>query len=294
MTITLLGASGHVGGQAAQFLLDRGQAVRVVGRRAEALKPLAARGAEVRAGDLRDARFLRQALAGSDAALVMIPPDYTAPDMLARQGEVGEAIRAALAETGVPKVVSLSSVGAELPAGTGNIRVLHAQEQRLNTLASDVLHLRAAYFMENLLHAIPVIRAAAKLLDMYSPGVRLNLVASRDIAAAAAAALAARDFTGKSVRYALGPRALTMSEVAPILGAAIGQPQLVYEQVPAEAVKQGMRGAGFSAQAADLFEEMANAFNSGLIATIDDARWALPTSLETFAREVFAPAWQGH
>jgi uncharacterized protein YbjT (DUF2867 family) len=292
--ITIIGASGQIGNKVAAILLDKGQKVRVIGRRADALKPLAAKGAEVVVGDASDVDFLIGALKQSSAVFTMIPPNYGALEMLAEQAKFGETIAVAVSKAGVEKIVNLSSIGAELSAGTGPIRTLHAQEQRLNKLTGiDLLHLRPAYFMENLLNAIPVIKQSGKLLDQVLADAPVDMVATKDIAAAVADALANPRFTGKSVRYLLGTRTLTFKEVAPILGASIGKPDLVYEQIPAAPIKKGMMAHGFSQQVVDLFEEMANALSNGKIrGPIRNAANTTPTSIEEFAKTVFAPAYR--
>jgi uncharacterized protein YbjT (DUF2867 family) len=58
----VLGASGNTGHVVAKNLLARGQKVRVVGRNAAHLQPLAAEGAEIFIGDVSDASVLTKAL----------------------------------------------------------------------------------------------------------------------------------------------------------------------------------------------------------------------------------------
>ncbi|HEV7219760.1 MAG TPA: NAD(P)H-binding protein, partial [Terriglobales bacterium] len=71
----ILGASGNTGHIVANQLLAQQKKVRVVGRHAAHLQPLAAQGAEVFVGDLADASALTKAFQGADSAYVMIPPD---------------------------------------------------------------------------------------------------------------------------------------------------------------------------------------------------------------------------
>ncbi|MBK6843871.1 MAG: NmrA family NAD(P)-binding protein [Gemmatimonadetes bacterium] len=62
--ILVAGASGQLGGTVARLLLAEGFPVRALARRREPLRPLADLGAEIVAGDLRDAGAVRQACAG--------------------------------------------------------------------------------------------------------------------------------------------------------------------------------------------------------------------------------------
>ncbi len=67
MKILVTGASGFIGGRFARFALEQGLAVRVNGRREEALQPLVARGAEFMAGDLSDPALVRALCSDVDA-----------------------------------------------------------------------------------------------------------------------------------------------------------------------------------------------------------------------------------
>ena len=61
----------------------------------------------------------------------------------------------------VPRVVTLSSVGADLPTGTGPILGLRAMEERFNQIPGiHIVHLRPGYFLENVLPNIGLIKSA--------------------------------------------------------------------------------------------------------------------------------------
>ncbi len=288
--ITVMGASGNTGRVVAGALLDRGEKVRVVGRDARKLAPLVARGAEAAVGDATDAAFLARAFAGAESAYTLIPPDVRAPDFRAYQDRIGEATVQALRQAGVKRVVFLSSVGAELPAGTGPIAGLHAQEERLRKLGVAVLLLRPGYFFENLHASLPIIRHQGVNGGAIAPDVKMAMIATRDIGAAAAAAMTTRDFTGVEVRNLLGPRDLSMAEATRILGAAIGKPDLAYVQFPYEAFAAALTQGGLSADLARLYAEMSRAFNDGLV-KVEGGRTpasTTPSTFESFAGELAA------
>lgn len=288
--IVLMGAGGNTGRVAAEALLARGEKVRVIGRDAGKLAALKARGAEVAVGDAADAAFLERAFAGAGAAYTLIPPAIGLPDFPAYQDRIGEATTAALRKAGVKRVVFLSSVGADLPSGTGPIAGLHRQEERLRGLGVAVVSLRPAYFMENLYASFPVIRHQGVNGSALAPTLKMPMIATRDIGAAAAEALGARDGSGFQVRYLLGARDYTMAEVTGILGAAIGKPGLPYVQFPYDAFGGALEQAGLGRSLAGLYVEMSKAFNEGRI-SVPGGRTAAnttPTTLEAFAKELAA------
>lgn len=288
--IAVMGANGNTGRVLAGTLLGRGEKVRAIGRDAGRLQALAAKGAEVAVGNVSDAAFLARAFEGAEAAYTLLPPDPRSPDFRAAQDQVGEATVRALRQAGVRRVVFLSSVGADLPSGTGPIAGLHAQEARLRDLGVATLLLRPGYFMENLYGSLPVIRHQGVNGSALAPDLRIALIATRDIGAAAAAALLARDFSGVEVRNLLGPRDLSMTEVTAILGAAIGKPGLAYVQFPYEAFGAALQGAGLSADVSRLYVEMSRAFNEGRIQPVGGRTSAstTATTFEVFAKELAA------
>lgn len=287
----IMGASGHIGGGLAAGLLKKGHKVRVLGRSAERLQSLVDQGAEACPGDQLDAAFLHTAFTGAAAAFVMIPPNMGVADFRAWQKLAAESITQGLAGSGVKRVIALSSVGADLAEGTGPIVGVHYLEQGLNTLpALELTHLRPAYFIENTLNSIGLIKHAGIMASTTPADHAMPMIATRDIAAAALEEILSPT-AGDRVRYLLGAREYSSTEVAHILGAAIGRPDLAYHTVDAETVRGGMLGASLSADLADLYLEMLDAFNSGRItAPARDTRNTTPTKLEDFA-PVFAQAF---
>ena len=225
----------------------------------------------------------------------MIPPKYDAPDIVEYQNGIGEAIVAALENARVPRVVTLSSIGAHLFEGTGPVRGLHDLEKKLDRLGNaEVVNLRAAYFMENHLWNVPVIRERGVNGSPIRPDAPIPMVATKDIADEAARLLLAKTLSGHSVRYLLGPRDLTMTEATRILGRAIGMPDLRYIQFPEEEARKAMSGMGMSDSAVEALLEMYRGFNAGRIRPTQERNPSntTPTTLEEFAGTVFAHSYR--
>jgi uncharacterized protein YbjT (DUF2867 family) len=291
----VLGASGNTGHIVAQNLLARQQKVRVVGRNEAHLQSHAAQGAEIFIGDVTDAGALTKAFLHADSAYVMIPPNPTSNDPLAYAERASDAIAAAVRNTGVKNIVSLSSVGADKTKGTGPVVGLHNLEQKLNQIdTANVLHLRAGYFMENTLPQVGAIRMAGSVIGPVRPDLKLPMIATRDIGAAAADALLSLAFRGKQTHELQGERDLDYNQLATIIGKAIGKPDLKYVNPPDDQIRVAMVQMGMSDQFVALILEMAGALNSGYMRTLEPrtSRNTTPTSYETFVAESFVPAYQ--
>lgn len=289
--ITIMGATGQTGGAIARRLLEAGEEVRAVGRSEPTLVPLAAAGAHTVVGDPADAAFLTEAFRGADAVYTLIPISLVYTDYRARQARLGEAIVTAVRAAGVPSVVALSAVGADAPSGTGIIDGLHDQEQRLRGLDdTDVLVLRPGSFFENFYATLDIVRAEGVVADSVAPDVRLPMIATRDIADAAASALLQRSWQGVVVRELLGPRDLSYAEATSILGAHLGLPDLAYVQVPYDDMTAILTQAGLAEDAARLQVEMTRAFNEARVASREgrNAGNSTPTRFEDFAADLAA------
>ncbi|RST53900.1 NmrA family NAD(P)-binding protein [Variovorax sp. MHTC-1] len=286
--ITVMGATGHTGGKIAARLQAAGAKVRALGRNPDKLAALERAGAEVLAGDTCDPAFLARAFRGADAVYTLLATDRRAPDYRARQDQEGEAIAEALRASGVRQVVALSSLGADVAEGTGVIAGLHAQEERLKRIAGiHLLLLRPVSFFENFYDALGQIKEAGVIADTVEADIAVPMIAADDIAAVAAGALLARDWTGVALRELLGQRDLSHSEVARILGERIGKPELAYVQISEAEMTGAMIEAGLSPSFAALYLEMTHAFNEGRIGPSAgrNAANTTATRFEDFAEE---------
>src|ERR1700674_2834376 len=239
----ILGASGNTGSIIANFLLSKGKKVRVVGRDSGRLQRFVDKGAEAFTADMSDAAALIEAFSGARAAYLMLPPAKSRED----QERDSDAIAKAVKESGLRYAVHLSSYGAQVPEGTGPVAGLHSSEQKLNAISGlNVLHLRAAYFMENNLAAIAMIHGMGIFGHALLPDLRRPMIATRDVGDYAAQRLLDLDFSGKQTRELLGERDLSMTEATAVIARGIGKPDLRYQQFPYDQMQQALIQMGFS------------------------------------------------
>ncbi|HEV2380224.1 MAG TPA: NmrA family NAD(P)-binding protein [Terriglobia bacterium] len=291
----IAGATGNTGSVIAETLLARGEKVRVIGRGASRLAPFVKKGAEAAVSDVTDVSGLTKAFQGARAVYALVPPNIGVADVRGYQEAVTDALASAIDKASVSHAVILSSIGADLPAGTGPVVGLHNLEQKLNSIRSlNAVYLRAGYFMENILPQVDVIHNFGIVGGPVRADLRLPMIATRDIGAAAADLLLKLDFTEKNARELLGGRDLDYREAASIIGKAIGRSDLAYSQLPPQQLKPALMQMGMSSNMADLLLEMAEALNTAQMTAREtrSARNTTPTSLETFVAEEFVPRFQ--
>ena len=269
MKIIVTGSLGNISKPLTEGLVQKGHAVTVISSKAEKQKEIEALGATAAIGSLEDAGFLTATFSGADAVYCMVPPNnYFDPnfDLMAFYQKLGNNYAEAIRQSGVKRVVNLSTFGAHLDKGNGILLGAHQVEQILNGLPEEIsiTHMRPTSFYYNLLSYAPMIKSARIIAANYGAADVIPWVSPIDIAAAVAEELEI-PFTGRKIRY-VASEELTGNETAQILGEAIGKPDLKWVLISDEEAEKGLLGVGISPKIAAGLTEMYAGLHSGLIA----------------------------
>ena len=292
MRIAVTTPTGHVGSAVTDFLLDRGGdiKVRLLGRRRNTLADFVGRGAETAIGSQDDAEYLLKATRDCDALFWATPPGYGSDNVRAFQNRLGKAAATAIRTNGIPRVVNLSSLGAELSSGAGLINGLHDVEGLLDEAAQHITHVRPGCFFENLLLQLDSIRQYGKIALPISGSRRFAMIAARDVGLVAAERLASGNWSGKSIHELHGQADLSFDEVAGILSEALGR-KVEYVRCDRKQARQFLLSHGVSENFADLMVEMYDAVEAGWLHSLQprSPETTTPTTLTEFASEVILP-----
>ena len=264
----IAGVSGHVGSVAAGELLAKGKKVKVLVRDGKKGEAWSKRGAEVAVGELGDESFLTSALKGATGFFTLLPMDFAATDIDAYQRKLGTSIANAVKASGVPHVVLLSSVGADLPTGTGPIKGLHHLEGYLRATGVKLTAIRAGYFQENVGNSIAPARDAG-IFPNFTPSADypMPMIATKDIGHLVAESLLAP--AGKSEIVDLHGPAYSIRQVAEHLGKRLGKTLTVVD-IPAAGHLEAYKQAGLPPALAASYTEMNAGFASGNIRPVGD------------------------
>ncbi|AYB33038.1 NmrA family NAD(P)-binding protein [Chryseolinea soli] len=295
MKIIVTGSLGNISKPLTKELVQNGHSVTVISSNPEKQKDIEALGATAAIGSIDDVAFLTKTFTGSDAVYCMIPPNFHFNgnlDPTAYYRGIGETYAQAIQQSGVKRVVHLSSVGAHLDKDSGIILAHHDMEQALKKIPGIALtHLRPTAFYYNLLGFVGAIKKQGVIASNYGADDRVPWVSPLDIAAVAAKELVTLT-EGINVRYVASDE-LTCSEVARILGAAIGKPDLKWVIKSSEETQNGLEAAGVPPLVAAGLVEMNASMHSGVL--FEDYYRNRPalgkTKLTDFAKE-FAAAFK--
>jgi uncharacterized protein YbjT (DUF2867 family) len=278
-----MGITGKVGGATAEHLLAHGKEVRALVRNREKASSWASQGVELVDGDWDDSAAIERALEDVEGAFVMLPAVWApSPDFKEARGVIANYVEA-LTGVAPPRVVALSSMGANRTSGLGMITALSLLEQGFRDLASPVAFVRAGGFFENFLYGLHVAQGGT-LPVYYSPTNRKStMVAANDIGAEVATLLIGPAWSGRRI-VELGSM-VCADEVAAQLGEVM-QREVKAFTVPRADWPAAFEQFGIPKGQTGPAEAMFEAINAGWMDLgVKDAEQVAGT---TSAREVFA------
>ncbi|MDH4080792.1 MAG: NAD(P)H-binding protein [Nitrospira sp.] len=259
----VVGATGNTGSAVAETLLRKKQPVRIVVRSADKGAVWKTKGAEVVVASLDDVAAVATAFEGATGIYLMIPPNYGARAWLSDQQARTDRATEAIKKSGVSHVVFLSSIGGQLPDGTGPIRAVHYAEGKVRASVQHFTILRPPYFMENWAPVIGAAKAQGVLPTFIAPSAKIPMISTKDIGRVGAEQLLAGGKGHRIVEMA-GPEEYSPDDVAAALGQILGK-TVTAQQAPLSAVVPTFKSFGLSDEAARLFEEMYTAISRNAI-----------------------------
>ncbi len=268
MKIIITGSLGHISKPLTEQLVQKGHAVTVISSNPDKQKDIEAFGANAAIGSLEDVDFLTKAFTSADAVYIMIPPNNYFDqnlDLIEYYRRLGNNYAQAIKQSGVKRVVNLSTIGGHLEKGSGILRGAHDVQIILDELPADVsiTHMRPTSFFYNLYGYTDMIKNQGCIMANYGTETKIPWVSPLDIADAVAEEIVT-PFTGRKIRY-VASEELSGQETATILGAAMGKPDLKWVLASNEQTLDGLVKIGMNKKIAAGLVEMYAGLQSGLL-----------------------------
>jgi len=193
--IVIIGATGTVGSKVAEILINEGHLVKLITRNPEKLATLQNKGTEIIAGGVNNVQILTESFKNADSAFLILPDNAKAENIRAYQRQITGNFIKAIEKSGIKHVVNMSSLGSHMHEGNGMMTGTGEQEVRLNKLNNvNIVHIRSAYFMENFLRTIALVKAKGINGTAADGDHAIPMVATQDVAKIIAAHLVNLDF----------------------------------------------------------------------------------------------------
>ncbi|MCS3530576.1 SDR family oxidoreductase [Chryseobacterium sp. JUb7] len=264
MKIIITGSLGNVAKPLAEQLIAEGHDITVISSNESKKNEIESLGAKAAIGSITDQNFLIETFKGNDAAFLMTPPNMGFENIVENTINAGKNYAEAVKQTGLKKVVMLSSIGVESPVENGPIKGLHFIEKFYHELENtSVTFLRAGYFYINFFNDIPLVKNAGIIGSNFPENAEIPLVHPKDIAKAAAGELT-KISEGKTVKYIVSD-VRSGSDFAKVFGNAIGKTELPWVEFKDEDSLNGMLQAGLPQEIAELYTEMGLGIRTGVV-----------------------------
>ena len=288
MRFAVVGATGRIGSKLTRNLLADGHRVKALSRGGPALDALVAQGAEPFLASFdTGAGELGKAFEDVDAAFLMVKTDWN--NLHGHYPAVAARFVDALRGSPVKLAVSLTGIGSDVKGDTGHFEGFYNLDQALNQLDGiDLVHLRAGWFMENLLAWTGAVAKHGRIGWSLKPDVKLSWVATQDIAYVAASELTQPAGEHRVVRE-VGSEDLTMPEVAAMISKEIDRPveYRFIDRTRKDIEHEYLKRFGTPERWLDDNQTL-DALNERVVRFHRD-RAPLPTKLETIIRDVWKP-----
>lgn len=275
--ILVVGATGNVGSLVASGLVARGETVRAASRNATPVP-----GAEAVAFDLAAPATWEAAFDGVDRAFVMLPGgELRIVELLAPLVDFAAARKV--------KVVFQSVFGVD-----ADDQIPYRQiELRLEKSGTPFVVLRPNWFADNF-HTYWAPGIAHGVIAVPAGSGKSSFIDTRDIAAAAIAALTTDRFDGRAFNLT-GPAALGYADAAAVLSEVAGR-TIVYDPIDDAAFVAMLTGAGvpeaYARFLASIFHPVRENWTAAVTGDVEALTGKPPRSLATYAAD-HAAAFRG-
>jgi uncharacterized protein YbjT (DUF2867 family) len=253
MKIIITGSLGHISKPLTEQLVAQGHEVTVISSKQEKQKDIEALGATAAIGSIEDVAFLSMVFKGAEIVYLMEPPinffDHEL-DIEKYWTDIANNYVHAIKQSGIVKVVHLSSIGAHTDKGNGMLSLHYFVENILKQLppAVSIKFMRPVGFYYNMFAFIQSIKKQGAIVQNYGGDDKEPWVSPLDIADVIAQEMEL-PFEGRTVKY-IASDEVSPNEVAKILGEAVGRPDLQWTNISDEQMMSGLVAAGFNKQAA--------------------------------------------
>ena len=279
----IAGASGQVGSKLVSELKRNSSPVRAVVRNPH---KVADKSIETRTADLFDVKQLTTAFRGGTTVFLFTPENPASNDIIGDTKQIVENFRTAIQNTGIRKIVGLSSIGAHVEGNTGNILMSRILEQAFEDLDIEQVFIRPSYYFSNWLGYLEMIDQHGVLPTFFPEDFRLDMHSPIDLAKFIANVMMEKFSPGdKKTLELVGPQSYNSLDVAGAFSRLLNK-KVTTQSIPKEKWKETIMPVGFTENTATALSDMTQAvIDNVLVPERPNDTIKLPTTLENYLRD---------
>lgn len=240
----VLGASGQIGSMLVDNLLKKDQPVRVVIRNNLKAQELKSKGAEVIIADYTDLEALKKAFYGGKSVFLLTPENPACDNFLKETRLLLNNYREAILPSGATKVVGLSSGGAHIKSGAGNLEASYMLEHTFSEINIEQVYVRPGYYFSNWLGYLDLVKDYGILPTFFPPEMKVSMIAPPDVAEFLSDVMICKT-SQKRIYEITGPQLYSSLDIAKIFGDVLNRNVEVQQVLPKE-WENTLIQAGFS------------------------------------------------
>jgi uncharacterized protein YbjT (DUF2867 family) len=260
----ILGATGQIGSLLVRKLMEFHQPVKAVVRDSKKAAWLSESGISVGIADYLDGDSLKLAFRGGSTAFLLTPENPASEDILRDTAAILQNCRGAVIDSGIERIVGLSSFGAQHDSGTGNLLMSHMLEHAFEDLNIEQVFVRPAYYYSNWAGYADIVRNDGILPTFFPPELKIPMIAPSDVAAFIAEIIAGEREPRNifEIFEIAGPEPYSSDDIAKAFGNILDK-TIVPVQIPRDEWHTTLERAGFSPSGAENLVMMTEAVING-------------------------------
>jgi uncharacterized protein YbjT (DUF2867 family) len=260
-TIVILGAGGQIGSMIVKNLMERNITPKAVVRNKNKEEKLKKTGAKVCVCDLFDCNELEKVVFDATSLFVLTPENPFSENPLIDTEKILTNIHKAIEKSNIKKIIGLSSGGAHLKTGSGNLLMSRMLEDAFVDLKIQQTFVRPGYYYSNWIGYLDLVKENSILPTFFPKDFQLQMISPVDVSLYISNVLCSENNHG-GIYEIIGPQSYSSDDIAKTFGKLLNK-DVVVNEIPYDLWGKTLENIGFSPTAIKLMIEMTDCVIEG-------------------------------
>jgi uncharacterized protein YbjT (DUF2867 family) len=260
-TVAILGAGGQVGSMIVSNLIERNITPKAIIRNKDKEEKLKKLGAEVCICDLFNCNELEKVISDVKSLFILTPENPFSENPLMDTEKILTNVHKAIERSNIKKIVGLSSGGAHLKTGSGNLLMSRMLEDTFVDLKIQQTFVRPGYYYSNWIGYLDMVKENSILPTFYPKDFQLQMVSPVDVALYISGILCSEN-NHDGIYEIIGPQPYSSDDIAKTFGKLLNK-NIVVNEITHDLWGKTLENIGFSPMAIKLMIEMTDCVIKG-------------------------------